>query len=500
MTPSSHQEAIYEHRKSPRRSHAVVRAAAGAGKTFTIVEFFKQLRRHENGLYVPFNKAIADEGREKLSTCPNVEVRTLHAFCNSLLYRNRAKFTTAGRIELDKDKNEYILRSLLDEDEWNKFGKYMCYNFSRSVDLLKDFAFDPSRDLGDLDVTALLVDFDLLPEDHILNQCDMISLIIQNWDVISSPYVKDNTAYIDYSDQIYLVYKHRIRPPIYAWVAVDEAQDLNPVQWEIVYLMAEWSSILIIGDPWQCIYEFRGASYNGMTIAADKLKAKVFDLPVCYRCGTSIIREAQKINPIICSPPGMASGEVVYATAPTFYTDVNGSDAVIARTNAELVDIAHELRFTYAKRVYIKGDGALKTMQGISKKAKLVRTDDPETMKDKLESYYLHKVAKRNPPELPHVLQQSYDALLTASEKFDDWGQVEEFLLSVFTTEPDNRTISLSTIHRFKGLEADRVYYINPRLNTDNPAEDRIAYVAITRARRHLVYVRIPRKKKQYEN
>jgi len=46
----------------------------------------------------------------------------------------------------------------------------------------------------------------------------------------------------------------------YSWIQVDEVQDLNPIQWEIIKLVAETDAhILFFGDYEQAIFSFMGA-------------------------------------------------------------------------------------------------------------------------------------------------------------------------------------------------------------------------------------------------
>jgi DNA helicase-2/ATP-dependent DNA helicase PcrA len=75
---------------------------------------------------------------------------------------------------------------------------------------------------------------------------------------------------------------------------------------------------------------------------------------------------------------------------------------------------------------------------------------------------------------------------------------VDTVLKEIFTDKPPvTPHIVMSTVHKAKGLEADRVFILRPDLMPHPLAkghdeliqEDNLHYVAITRAQKRLVYV-----------
>ncbi|OQA53213.1 MAG: ATP-dependent DNA helicase PcrA [candidate division WS2 bacterium ADurb.Bin280] len=89
-------------------------------------------------------------------------------------------------------------------------------------------------------------------------------------------------GYLDYGDQIYLVYKLLSERPDVAkqisdkfkFVLVDEFQDTNYAQYEIVKKIARSKNITVVGDDDQSIYRFRGASISNILSFKD-------DFPQC---------------------------------------------------------------------------------------------------------------------------------------------------------------------------------------------------------------------------
>src|SRR5271154_284523 len=81
--------------------HTVVIARAGSGKTSTIVEGFKHIPRGKKTLMVAFNKAIADELRQRAPSY--VDTMTLH----SLGFR-AIKQSFGNGVMLENDKSTQI--------------------------------------------------------------------------------------------------------------------------------------------------------------------------------------------------------------------------------------------------------------------------------------------------------------------------------------------------------------------------------------------------------
>ena len=80
-------------------------------------------------------------------------------------------------------------------------------------------------------------------------------------------------------------------------ILVDEFQDISPVQYEIVRLLAApENNLFVVGDDDQSIYGFRGASPDSMKrFLADFVQAKQILLDVNFRCHRDIVQAAAKV-------------------------------------------------------------------------------------------------------------------------------------------------------------------------------------------------------------
>tara|TARA_B100001778_G_scaffold334967_1_gene349841 strand:+ start:42033 stop:43757 length:1725 start_codon:yes stop_codon:yes gene_type:complete len=76
---------------------------------------------------------------------------------------------------------------------------------------------------------------------------------------------------------------------------VDEAQDTNYAQFRIVELIGAHGNIFMVGDPDQCIYQWRGARYENIDDFIKNYKATVIELPVNYRSTPEIVAAASRL-------------------------------------------------------------------------------------------------------------------------------------------------------------------------------------------------------------
>lgn len=111
-------------------------------------------------------------------------------------------------------------------------------------------------------------------------------------------FLKKNNA-LDLPDLVYKVVElFKARPDILdefcdgvRWLLVDEAQDINPRQFELIKLIVSTGKVnlFIIGDPDQSIYGFRGA-IDPFSLMRDILPGiKIFELDKSYRCPDKIL-------------------------------------------------------------------------------------------------------------------------------------------------------------------------------------------------------------------
>ena len=81
----------------------------------------------------------------------------------------------------------------------------------------------------------------------------------------------------------------------YKCLAVDEFQDINPVQYEFVKLISKGKQVFAIGDPNQSVYGFRGSDIRLFYKAKDDLQATEIVLHKNYRTPVNILNAGNQL-------------------------------------------------------------------------------------------------------------------------------------------------------------------------------------------------------------
>ena len=228
-----------------------------------------------------------------------------------------------------------------------------------------------------------------------------------------------------------------------------------------------------------------------------KLNGNALSLPlsVSYRCGKNIVREAQKIVPAISYSDTAIDGIVREGTL----IDLEYGDWILCRNLKPLVQTYIWLMKNKIKskiRGKEIGEGILSLISKTG--AKTIRGLNTllEIEKDKLFKK-LQKRGVRHPSLHPkmEVLIQNIEVIQYLSMEVSTVDALIKMIQNIFSD--DVKGILLSTIHKAKGLENDKIFFLCPELLPSKFAtqpwqleqEQNLKYVAITRARSELIYV-----------
>lgn len=274
-------------------------------------------------------------------------------------------------------------------------------------------------------------------------------------------------------------------------ILVHNCQDISPLQYEIVKkCRTPRGRLIAVGDEKQSIYSFMGSNLDSLHAIKNAPNTIELPLSMTYRCALNIVDEARTVFPNgIEAAPGAELGSVGWGQ----FKNAKDGDFILCRNNAPLMDTFIEL-IKLGKRCAIMGkeygDELVYLIDNVQDifglEEKLMRLHDKLSQKG---------VAAPTKCEVYLKLEEKVHVLLSLFEYFGDLEVVRNRIYDIFT-DKQSQGISLSTIHKSKGLEADNVYFLEPGLLPSKYAVTELAqyaekclkFVAITRARKNLIY------------
>lgn len=463
------------------QGHLIVRARAGTGKTTTILEGVNRAPE-ASILLAAFNKSIAQELQRKISN-PRVEAKTLHGLGFAFLRRQWQG------VEIDDDKRaDGLARRAL--------GPTCPDPVVRLVRNLHTKAREINPRATREDLYNLAVRFDLLPD---------VEWEQQGWNaekvVLASlaamTYAKERSPIIDFADMIFLPIVLDFIRPWYHMVVVDEAQDMTEAQLELAMRSCKpRGRICIVGDDRQAIYAFRGADSESLDRLKVRLEANELGLKTTYRCAQAIVAAAATLVPDYRGHDSTGTGIVMSLSVEKAIAEAKEGDFILSRTNAPLIRHCMDL-LKRGVRARIKGRDIGKGLIALIRRT---RAQDPTSLLVALHSWAQEETKRASAlPEKAAEARVQFvcDSLELITALSDGVALVSEIIAraeSLFADDAEVGSVMLSTVHRAKGLEANRVYLIAETFRTGKREEDNIRYVAMTRAKSTLVWIgeRVP--------
>ena len=494
--PSQYQKAIFDYIQH-EKGNLVVEAAAGSGKTYTLVKALSLIPQDKRVLMTAFNKDIVKELTKKVKEFPNVEVRTLHGLGMIL--------TTRG-LGIGGMKPEAYKYTQLIYNHWQDLSKTNINKLSRNA--RKSF----------VENTKKLVDFGRFY--LATTRSEMIELMTK-YDI---PCVADevdvalkvmaiggkNLDSIDYTDMIWMphIYDLHLEECEYDFIMVDECQDLNVAERNLVLrCLKEGGRLIAVGDSNQCIYGFSGSDPDSFRAIQSIPNTVSMPLSISYRCPESVVKFAQNLVPSIEAKQGAEEGVILDCVS---LDDVHDGDMVLCRNNAPLLQVYCKL-LEQGKRAYIRGSDVGKNLQNIvigthkdylytnlKRDGVFIRLYEDlfNSRKAIMERYGISQE-----DAMKHeTIQAKLDMIRALEVLGADLTTTEELTKKIEDIFPKNdkgEGIMLSTVHKAKGLEADNVFIACASLMPSKSALDEwqvqqernLMYVAYTRAKKVLGFL-----------
>jgi superfamily I DNA/RNA helicase len=313
------------------------------------------------------------------------------------------------------------------------------------------------------------------------------------------------TQKADFTDMVFLPNHLNLQTTKYDIVFIDECQDLNACQRELMKkaIKPDTGRFIAVGDPAQAIYGFSGADSDSFQKLIDIENTITLPLSVCYRCGSDIIDFAKKLMPTIEASPNAKKGLIDNNFS---YKNIVKGDMVICRNTMPLVALCMKY-LSKGVKAYVMGtdiSASLITMiESCRRKTEEFSCENIFARiykeKNKLVKNIMNKEKCTEQEANENTLVISYTDKISTLETLSNGCLTGDDLIAklkiIFSDDADG--ICLSTIHKSKGLEADRVFIIHEELMPSKHAkkdweklqEKNLMYVAYTRAKSVLGFV-----------
>jgi hypothetical protein len=236
-----------------------------------------------------------------------------------------------------------------------------------------------------------------------------------------------------------------------------------------------------------CIYAFRGADEHAIQNIVDRCASKRLPLSVTYRCAKSIVRLAQEFVPDLQAFEGAEEGLVDSISTSKLEGMVKPGDFVLSRINAPLIRWC----MTFLKAgipANIQGRDVGKSLEYMIKKSK---ASDIMGFLNWLQVWRDNEIIRLSALRRDFsVVDDKYECLLALCEGASTLGDVKDNIRKLFSDGDDSTRVILSSTHKAKGLERDRVFLLKNTYRPSKGQEERnLYYVAMTRARKSLYLV-----------
>ncbi|WP_221794932.1 ATP-dependent helicase [Oceanobacter mangrovi] len=291
-TLTSHQLEVVAH----PQGHARVVAVAGAGKTTTLTHFIQQRLqqgdRPRRMLVLMYNKAAQLDFQRKLhGLLPDQslpEVRTFH----SLGLRIYKKLIEMG--ELPPFDGSLLSDSELDTVVWRMLQQLADDETRQDILSQRKKWVEPACGFIDLVKSGLSPAAEVFEALELPPEC---RIFIELFDQFEE-WRKDQRR-IGFADMIWDPVQLLVRRADLAaffgghmqWILVDEYQDINEIQQQLLQILyGGRGSVMVIGDPDQTIYEFRGSRPEFIVSGFDEQMGEVavYQLPETFRYGPKL--------------------------------------------------------------------------------------------------------------------------------------------------------------------------------------------------------------------
>jgi hypothetical protein len=477
-------------------------AVAGAGKSSVLVGIVNRLPASAKIGILAFNRHIADAMAEKVPT--RVTVTTAHGMGYGMLCR-----VFSGKIEVEESKYRKIARGVVREViDFSQFCEEKDQEKALEGEAI-DFATEMIRfcqsTLTEPTIEGLkrLINYYSIEVDVPAPLASQLLRLVPKCLEIGEQVAREKQI-VDFGDMLWLIEKWDLVVGAYDYLLIDEVQDANNAQLALYRrLVGDTGRLIAVGDPAQSIMGFSGSTPDMWQEIQRGFNT--FDMPmsVCFRCPSGHLDLARIAVPSICAADNAIQGEIHVVHPGSIKEQVQSGDLIICRFTAPLVSLCLKL---IVQKVQAKvrgrdiGASLIALVNQASKKHGHGMWASFGPVFFEFCNQKIDKLKASDQLAAADSLSDRLAAVMACYEHFRGQCQdLETFKVKVQELFTDESTpVILSTIHRAKGDEADRVWLLQPNVlpyldkcqhEWQEQQERNLTYVALTRAKRTLFLV-----------
>lgn len=472
FTPTDEQFAIEGAFKENR--FTTIQAKSGSGKTSTL--YMLANGTEDKILYLAFNKSMAEEARRKMPD--NVECRTLHSICYQQLdqaLRHKLTRPEGAYVNVAGTGNEiakkFKINNLIDKNGKTLLTRAMIGLMVKQT--VGKFEFSDDAHLGRKHFpTVYLADL----KRKNINENKLITEVVTYAKQLWRERIDPKSETIMTHDTYVKLFELSGKDLGYDIIFGDEFQDVNPAFLSILRNAKAAKRIVVVGDEFQSIYQFRG-SQNMMK----ETSTYGVELPLtaCFRFGPKV---ADIANMILEDKQPLAHPLVG-----------KGFDTIVGSYVSDIVDYTKPYTIIFRKNLTL----LMEAMDRIADGEDIiinVDTKDFISMVDSVNALRRGDIEKvKHETVLPYA---TWEEFVDCAESDPDAKRLLNVVVSgkantiahTLRTHRNSPTakVTLTTAHKSKGLEWDQVVVANDFPSNYNKERE---WVGLEEAERNLLYV-----------
>ena len=290
-------------------------------------------------------------------------------------------------------------------------------------------------------------------------------------------------------------------------LVIDEAQDMGQDDFRLVQALMQQNEdmrVIAVGDDDQNIFAFRGSDSRYMQSLVNKDGAKLYEMTDNYRSAKAVVDYANRFvkhipgrlkQTPVCSATGEEGQVMTLESLHNAEIRVQGTTAVLTRTNEETLQVAHELEQRGLKATAVQSMGGFRfgNLAEVRYFLKQLGKDADISISKEKWSEAKQRTLDAYASSIRLSVMQHFFTEFETTHKAYYRSDLHEYIFESNIEDfiaVDDKSVFVSTIHKAKGREFDSVYLLAAEPDGRDADDMRAYYVGLTRAKHNLYIVK----------